>query len=161
MISAKIVQPCSYGLPCLSDKTSAPSLPSDSIINLPAIIGGSIGGFLLLLLLAIILGVFIKRKDKCRRNKLYEKPYNKPYYDKNYEIENPKLTEMYSETVIHQTNSNNNKGTELEQSNSYDYLYDKINPEHKLQSKAKSDVQNKINTLEVKNENENVKETKN
>lgn len=146
----------------MSDKT--PEQPPNSITNLPAIIGGSIGGFLLLLILAIILAAFIKRKDinNCLRKKhRYDNPYNTPYCDKNYEVENPKLTVMYSEAVIHQTNSNDNKGRDLEQSNSYDYLYDKINPEHKLQSKAKSNVQNKINTLEnvtleVKNENKDV-----
>ena len=140
----------------MSDKTSGPSQPSNSVANLPAIIGGSIGGFLLLLILAIILAAFL-----CKKKKEDNKPYNKPYYDKNYEIENPKLTEMYSEAVMHPTNSDNNNDTALKQSKSYDHLYDKINPEHKLQLKEKKKVQNKINTieditLEVKNENKDV-----
>jgi hypothetical protein len=124
--------------------------PSNPIANLPAIIGGAIGGFFILLIIAVVAFAFFMRKRiKSCFNSGHEYDdtyYNKPYASKNYSNEKQVTNEKneYSETVISPMNNLNN----LENiSNGYDYLYSTVS---KLKQKQKPTevVSNEPNSLE-------------
>jgi hypothetical protein len=116
---------------------------------LPAIIGGAIGGFFALLILAVVAFAFIMRKriKSCFGRHIYDDTYyNKPYASKNYSNEKQVANEKneYSETVINPMNNRNN----LEAiSSGYDYLYSEVS-KLKKNPKTTEVVSNEPNTLE-------------
>jgi hypothetical protein len=120
--------------------------PYNQIANLPAIIGGAIGGFFVLLILAVVAFAFVMRKRikscfKSLKEKFY---YNEPYVSENYSNENQVANETieYSTTVINPMSPLNN----LERlSSGYDYLYSDVS---KLKQKTTEAVSNEPNSLE-------------
>jgi len=131
-------------LPCLFELSTSLLQSSNSIANLPAIIGGSIGGFLVLLFLSIILAALIFRK---RINSLFssssiENPYDDPYSHKQGENLSFPDSNMYSEANINKTDSIQKSYETLKKSNTYDYLY----PENlNLKEKSSNLVQSESN----------------
>ena len=143
-ILAETILPCSYGLPCLF--ISSDEQPSNQISNLPAIIGGAIGGFFVLLILAVVAFAFVMRKRiKSLFKSLKEQfNYSEPYVSENSSNEKQVANEKneYSETVINPMNNRNN----LEAiSSGYDYLYSDVS---KFKQKPTEVVSNEPNSLE-------------
>ncbi len=143
-ILAETILPCSYGLPCFF--ISSDEQPSNQIANLPAIIGGAIGGFFALLILAVVAFAFVMRK---RIKSLFESLKEQFYYSEPYVSENS-LNEKqvatdnneYSKTVINPIVNRNN----LEAiSSGYDYLYSDVS---KFKQKPTEVVSNEPSTLE-------------
>ena len=116
---------------------------------MPAIIGGAIGGFFVLLILAVVAFAFIMRKriKSCFGPGEGGDPYyNKPYASKNYSNEKQVANEKneYSETVINPMNTRNNYET---LSSGYDYLYSEVS-KLKKNPKTTEVVSNEPNSLE-------------
>ncbi len=143
-ILAETILPCSYGLPCFF--ISSDEQPSNQIANLPAIIGGAIGGFFVLLILAVVAFAFIMRKRiKSLFKSLKEQfNYSEPYVSENSSNEKQVANDNneYSKTVINPMNNRNN----LEPTSSgYDYLYSDA---AKFKQKPTEVVSNEPNSLE-------------
>ena len=99
-ILADKIESCSYRLPCLYFNSNS---ISSTIANLPAIIGGSIGAFLLLcILFGIILSIVFRKRINSLLCPCKPEDYSKPYYGVSSE------QNLYDNTAYYSTEAKNN-----------------------------------------------------
>ena len=100
--------------------SSTSFIPSSSIQNIPAIIGGSIGGFLFLLIIGAILFGIIKKRTQPRNSN------QNPYYDKTYKEQDLQVKSSIYDSNICFPEETNQKETALNKIDGYAYLYSDV-----------------------------------